>query len=92
MDLPFTPAPGTFGKVGFGTTANAADPELAQCTGTSSTPTAPPGYLCLYIFSLAAATIDVTFSTVYPRNPIIRLVSGSGGDLLFNLVWAYTAP
>ena len=69
----------------------------AACTGTVTTPTAPAGYVCIYI-SQADNAVNVVGFSVRPGTGASKYgfklgwVSQTATDTFVDGVWAYTAP
>lgn len=77
--------------------ATSESSKSAVCTGTLSSPTAPPGKLCIYPLSTINARSLRSFPVPLNSGTPARGVSVSwsvigSGDTFFNAVWAYTAP
>ena len=67
----------------------------ATCTGNSTTPTAPPGKVCIYVYSIAHINGLATegYAARLPKQGFrIYSVGNDGGDPYIYGSWAYTAP
>jgi hypothetical protein len=80
-----------------GQTAPTTGDTNAGCTGTPSTPTAPPGKVCIYVtgadhaFNLAG--YSVLFGTGASRYGFkLKWDASQTGDTFVDATWAYTAP
>jgi len=65
------------------------------CAGSYFNPTAPPGKLCLYLYtSQGVANLAGWHSEASPRSFRIAYspTVGPTADMYFNVSWAYTAP
>ncbi len=85
----------TSGTVNFSGTSGASDADAA-CNGTVSAPTAPPGKVCVYIFTsggINVSTISAAESVLPTRGFYVNFTPISGGtDSYLYASWAYTAP
>jgi hypothetical protein len=75
-------------------TLNGTDND-AECTGTNSAPTAPPGTLCFYVGFQTGLTALAAFSSNGDpaRGGAVRVIgAGAGSSRYARGSWAYTAP
>jgi hypothetical protein len=69
------------------------DTPTANCPGTVASPTATPGYLCIYIYGHGGYASIIAFPGVGNRGALVSASDdGSAGDLFANGTWALVAP
>lgn len=82
--------------VNFATDGSAATTDDdATCAGTTSTPTAPPGQVCVYLDQTAGtASLNAESLGISIRSAMVLTwnVSAASGDMNVWGTWAYTAP
>lgn len=69
----------------------------AHCTGSSSAPSAPPGWLCVYPENVQNITAGSLRATALPSGSsrfgfFVRWRAANAGTTGVRMVWAYTAP
>lgn len=77
--------------------ATSGDGGNGTCTGTPAAPTAPPGYVCIYVTGADNAVNIVGYSVAFgsgssPYGFKLKWDIAGQGDTFVDAVWAYTAP
>jgi hypothetical protein len=95
VPFPVGRAPLDLTEVNFAPDPLAIDDD-ATCTGTSFVPTAPPGKLCIYSYSVVGADELTGFALSRLASSgfgvIGRANGAAGSDMFVYFSWAYTAP
>lgn len=96
VDLPGTaPAPLADGLVNFSLSGNPATADdTTSCTGTAANPTAPAGFVCLYLVATEPGTTGLIGQGLdaAPTKGFTVVWQKSGGDNFVEFSWAYRAP
>ena len=74
---------------------NGVDEVGSTCTGTSTSPTASPGYVCIYPYStggLAASSGSIWGVGTNPWGFQVSLYASTTGEVYWFANWAYRAP
>jgi hypothetical protein len=96
--LPFTPtAPFVEANIKFQNESRVTPGQVSPlCNGSSADPTAPPGMLCIYVFTANTGATGISAARIRPSDTRNIFVAWGGattsGDAYLNISWAYTAP